>query len=182
MLTKSMKLQLGLILAAILLSVSFVAAAESGLTNWALGAAYTYSIEPNEGYPDTGGQLTDGVFGRPGYTDKAWVGHLRNDFRVITVDLGSLRPVQEIRANFLQDNSVAVRYPREVIAEVSVDGRTWKEVGFRTFDPYKMDLDKGFTQPTVFSGLDHEARYVRLVVVVDVWMFIDEVEVLGMAK
>lgn len=166
---------------ALLLLPTFVMAAEAneGLTNWALGASYRYSMEPENTYGDPGNKLTDGMYGPAVFSDEAWVGHLRNDFRVITVDLGQVRPVQEVRANFLQDWSVGVRYPQEVIAEVSPDGVIWDEVGVQTFAPHEMDLSAKFSEVTVFEGLNHEVRYVRITVLVDVWVFMDEIEVLG---
>lgn len=148
-------------------------------TNWALRAPYTYNIEPSTTYPDSGGELTDGVYAAPRYQDQGWVGHLREDSRDITVDLGKVRPVQEIKANFLQESSVGISYPHEVSVAVSPDGSVWQEVGRQTFDPDEMDKTKGISVPAVFSDLAHEARYVRLTVAVGVWVFIDEIEVWG---
>lgn len=177
--TKRLSLTLFLLMGLALAVAPASAQEGSDLTNWALGASYTYSMPPSTDYPDSGGQLTDGVFGLASYTDKAWVGHLRNDFRVITLDLGAVRPVKEVRANFLQDGEVAVRAPVEVIAEVSKDGATWTEAGFQSFNPFQMDLVKPFTIPAIFPDVDTDAQYVRLIIRVDVWMFIDEIEVLG---
>lgn len=168
-----------LLCAFVLLVPTLALAQESSLTNWAKGASYLYSMAPNETYPDDGGQLTDGVYGQAVFSDPAWVGNLRNDFRMITLDLGQVRSLQEIRANFLHQVSVGIYYPQEVIAEVSTDGVLWEEVGFQVFQPHRMDSSSGVSQPAVFAGFDAEARYVRLTFLVDVWVFIDEIEALG---
>lgn len=168
-----------LVFALLALVVSGVAVAEEDLTNWALGKSYTYSMAPHENYPDEGGQLTDGVYAQlPKYHDQAWVGHLRNDFRTITVDLGEVRPIQEIRANFMQEMSAGIYYPVEVMAEVSADGVLWTEVGLQRFNPFLMGTED-FIKPVIFDELDENARYVRITFLVDVWVFIDEIEVLG---
>lgn len=161
------------------LLVPGMALAEEGLTNWAFGKSYMYSLAPHENYPDTGGQLTDGAYANaPHYSDKAWVGNLRNDFRTITLDLGEARPIQEIHANFMQQLSAGVIFPQEVMAEVSTDGVLWKEVGLQQFNPYQMG-DQNFIQKVVFDQIDETARYVRITFLVEVWVFIDEIEVLG---
>lgn len=168
-----------LMVAVLALLIPGVAMADDGLTNWARGKSYTYSMIPHDNYPDTGGQLTDGIYAvSPHYTDKAWVGHLRDDFRTITVDLGEVRPIQEIHANFMQQLSTGIIYPVEVMAEVSTDGVLWKEAGLQQFNPYQMG-DGNFIQKVVFDQLDESARYVRITFLVDVWVFIDEIEVLG---
>lgn len=161
-----------------LLLVPTLAFAEESMTNWALGKSYTYSMAPEDQYADTGGQLTDGKFATiPAYNDPAWVGHLRSDFRTITVDLGEVRPIQEVRANFLQQISTGIYYPQEVMVEVSADGILWDEVGLQEFRPSQ--LPAAFIDTVIFDQIDVEARYVRITVLVDVWVFIDEIEVLG---
>ena len=103
------------------------------------------------------------------YHDQAWVGHLRNDFRTITVDLGEVRPIQEIRANFMQEMSTGIYYPVEVMAEVSADGVLWTEVGLQRFNRVSMGTED-FIKPVIFDELDENARYVRITFLVDVWV------------
>lgn len=162
-----------------LVCLASVTLAADPLTNWALGASYTYSMAPDDKYADTGGELTDGIYAMAVYSDPAWVGHLRNDFRVITIDLGAIRRINEIKANFLQQWAVGARYPEGVIAEVSADGILWEEVGYAQFSPHKMEMNYGISQSVTFPDLEYDARHVRLTILVDVWMFIDEIEILG---
>lgn len=162
-----------------LMAIPVAAGAAEG-TNWALGATYRWSMAPSDQYPDIQGkQLTDGVYGENDYKDEAWMGHLRNDFRVITIDLGQVRPIREIRANFLQNWAVGIRYPEEVIVEVSRNGASWEIAGSEQVNPGRLGTEGSLTRTAVFSDLSFEARYVRITVLVDVWMFMDEVEVIG---
>lgn len=86
---------------AVLLPAAALAQEAPALTNWAKGASYTVNLPPAEQYPDSGGELTDGQYANAFYGNPNWVGHLRNTSRIITIDLGAVRPVQEVRANFL---------------------------------------------------------------------------------
>lgn len=168
------------IMAMLLLGTAAMMAADDGLTNWALGAPYEYSAPVHDSYPDPDGtKLTDGVYATGDYLDPAWVGHRRADSRFITVDLGQVRPVQKIKTNFLQEWPKGVRYPYLVSVEVSTDGENWKEVGAEFVTPTDMDLTSYFYREAVFTGFNEMARYVRFFVIVENWVFMDEIEVLG---
>lgn len=56
-----------------------------------------------EAYPDPGRALTDGASAGDEFTDPGWVGYLRQSSRAITLDLGGLRTVESISADFLFD-------------------------------------------------------------------------------
>lgn len=145
--------------------------------NWAMGKSYTYSIEPSENYPDTGGQLTDGVRAGSSYTDKAWVGHLREDEREIIVDLGAVRPINALGTSFLQSSGVGIGLPWGVTFAVSEDGETWVELGEIHLNPDEHP-NPGVV-PAEMKDLDVQGRYVRLYFKVNVWVFLDEIEVWG---
>lgn len=168
------------LLVMLLMGGTMMVAAEDDLINWALGAPYEYSLPVHESYPDPDGtKLTDGVYATGDYLDPAWVGHRRADSRFITVDLGQLRPVQKITANFLQQWPKGVRYPYLVSVEVSEDGENWKEVGVEFVTPTDMDLTGYFYRKAEFTGFNEMARYVRFFIIVENWVFMDEIEVLG---
>jgi hypothetical protein len=147
-------------------------------TNLALGLPYWLSSQPSPTYPDEGYELTDGVRGRANFTDRAWQGHLREEFRAVTVDLGAPKPIASVRAGFLQETSAGIYLPDRVLLYTSVDGRDWSaplSLGRASFgsvaDPGRAEV--------AFEGLSRTARYVRLVFFTEVWVFIDEVEVWG---
>lgn len=146
--------------------------------NLAKGLPYWVSEKPSDTYPDTGGELTDGIRAAATYTDRAWQGHLRNEFRAITIDLGAPKPIDRVTLGFLHEPSVGVYLPTQVLLYTSVNGRDWDEpVGLRreTFGVPAQTARKEVT----FAGLNRTARYVRIVFFVEVWVFIDEVEVWG---
>jgi hypothetical protein len=78
----------------------------------------------------------------------------------------------------MQEMSTGIYYPVEVMAEVSADGVLWTEVGLQRFNRVSMGTED-FIKPVIFDELDENARYVRITFLVDVWVFIDEIEVLG---
>lgn len=145
--------------------------------NWARGKSYVYNIEPHENYPDRDGKMTDGVRASTSWSDTAWVGHNRENYREITVDLGSVRPIRELRTAFLQSAGVGVGFPSEVIWYVSADGENWEEVG--TIQLKSADYPNPGIAPADVEELDVEARYVRLYFTVSVWVFLDEIEIWG---
>ena len=145
--------------------------------NWARGKSYVYNIEPHENYPDPDGKMTDGVRASTSWSDTAWVGHNRENYREITVDLGSVRPIRELRTAFLQSAGVGVGFPSEVIWYVSADGENWEEVG--TIQLKSADYPNPGIAPADVEELDVEARYVRLYFTVSVWVFLDEIEIWG---
>ena len=113
--------------------------------------------------------------GRANFTDRAWQGHLREEFRAVTVDLGAPKPIASVRAGFLQETSAGIYLPDRVLLYTSVDGRDWSaplSLGRASFgsvaDPGRAEV--------AFEGLSRTARYVRLVFFTEVWVFIDEVE------
>lgn len=74
---------------------------------------------------------------------------------------------------------MGVYYPQQVTVEVSVDGTNWQRVASESVVPADLGTSRALTRQAVFSGFNVQARYVRLTILVDVWVFIDEIEVLG---
>lgn len=152
------------------------AAAE--LTNLAQGMPYWISRAPSANYPDQGQELTDGIKGDLVYGGAAWQGHLREQYRVVTIDLQAVKPVHEVVVGFLHDRSAGIFLPDQTLLQTSVDGKTWTE----PLNVAKHELGR-LTSPArydiAFRGLDTVARYVRIAFYVEVWVFVDEIEVWG---
>lgn len=70
--------------------------------------------------------LTDGLRGGWTYGDKRWQGFLNTDMDV-TVDLGEVKEISSIAAEFMQLSGPYVWLPREVIISISEDGNTFTE-------------------------------------------------------
>lgn len=141
------------------------------------GLPYWISLAPDKTYPDSGRELTDGMKGPSAFGHMAWQGHLRNEFRVVTFDLGAVKPVDEVNVGFLHDPSAGVNLPNEVHLYTSVNGRDWK--GPKTVTRSMMGTPSGAARREAKFVNVGPARYVRIVFTVYMWAFIDEVEVWG---
>jgi hypothetical protein len=152
--------------------------------NLAYGCPVSFTIEPRPKYVQLGlTALTDGLYGGAGYVE-SWVGWEGTDAD-FTIDLGSIKPIREIGADFLRQIGAWVLEPKAVRFLVSDDGKD-----FRPFDYVQLEENRSgaieFT-PVTGKGLA-KARYVRFQVegVKDCpewhygvgnpcWFFIDEV-------
>ncbi len=158
------------------------------LVNLALGKSYRVNTvyPPDEfytkvhevNYPDSGGELTDGQYGSLSFTDKAYVGYLHQAFRDITVGLESSVTVEEIAISVLQNVPVGIHFPREVEFYLSIDGEKWEFLGREKSGI--LPTEKGpIKQKISKKGIHKIARYVKIIVPVEGWLFADEVEVWG---
>lgn len=175
--------------------------------NLALGKLYEVS-QPTDTYPDTGHkELTDGVLGSLSYSDPAWVGfnfwHEKGKEPVeIVVDLEEIQTIGEVRMNLLQSDG-GISFPKEINIYTSKDSYAWNQLcgGAETFDVI-IDLGEIQSFERVKAGflkdeaappnqdifrfvysIPHtvEARYVKVQMVYDSWVFIDEIQVMDRA-
>ena len=152
--------------------------------NLAYGCPVSFNIEPRPKYALLGKTaLTDGLYGGAGYVE-SWVGWEGTDAD-FTIDLGSVKPVREIGADFLRQIGAWVLEPKAVRFLVSTEGENWQN-----FDYIQLEENRSGTiefTPVTGKGLAR-ARYVRIQVegVKDCpewhygvgnpcWFFIDEV-------
>ncbi len=163
-----------------------------GLSNLVLGKNYSVSLPPNSNYPDSGNELTDGRFGGTDYRTEQWQAHAGSDYpdersRTITFDLGANKSIGTIRAHFLQDKGPGIYFPQNVTFSVSSDGESWSTLATVTPPPAQ---DAASTEFVGWSGITDgvpgeagadkvSARYVKVEFPVNVWVFLDEIEVLG---
>lgn len=157
-------------------------------SNVAQGRTYTVTAtapDPSQqayeaSYPDTGGvELTNGALAAStNYTDAGYAGWLRQGQRKIIVDLGQQDDIHSIKMHFLQNTGAGIKFPEWVTYEVSADGLTWTAAGTV---PTSIPTNQSGTYLQWFtqSGLNLVARYVRITVPVDVWVFADEIQVWG---
>lgn len=147
-------------------------------TNLALGLSYWLSSPPSPNYPDGGNELTNGVKGSANYTHPAWQGHLRDEFRVVTFDLGAPKPLTSVRAGFLYETGAGIYLPEQVLLYTSVNGHDWSEPLTLSRNDFGQVKSPSRVE-VAFTDLNRTARYVRLVFFTEVWVFIDEVEIFG---
>lgn len=120
--------------------------------------------------------LVDGLRGGWTYGDKRWQGFLNTDMD-ITVDLGEMKEISSIAAEFMQLSGPYVWLPREVIISISEDGNTFTEQA-------RLHTDVSTTEDRlVFRTYEWDgkasARYVRYQALSNGieggWLFTDEI-------
>ncbi len=91
-----------------------------------------YSIKlltPFEPQYDGGGQnaLLDGLSGSTNWRKGNWQGYQNNDM-VAVIDLKKSTLVSAVSINFLQDVGAWIIYPKEIIVQISTNGKKYKQV------------------------------------------------------
>ncbi|MFD0712240.1 DUF4855 domain-containing protein [Paenibacillus sp. GCM10027626] len=130
------------------------------------------------GYPDAGGELTNGVLGSSTLSDPAWQGWLRQDMRHITLDLQNESTVHQIRMRFFQNKGASIVFPEYVRYDISHDKINWRTLGEVPTGIYRSEPG-ALTQWFTLDNLNDSGRYIRAVVPSGVWVFADELEVYG---
>lgn len=183
---------LAIVMVITLIPVSLVTAeSDAGpeLVNLALGKSYTLETAypdywfgriENSHADDTGGQLTNGVYGGTTFSNKEFVGRLRQGNRVVTIDLAKPSTIQSITLNALQDLPVGINFPEEVKVSVSNNKTAWEDLG-TIYNAMSTTAKGSITQKLTLKSINKVARYVRLEISVETWLFIDEIEVWGTA-
>ena len=142
----------------------------------ARGCRVDYATPWSDRYPAAGdATLTDGIRGSWSY-DTRWQGFLESDVDV-TIDLGRIRKLHEVTADFIQWFSAWVWLPARVEIALSDDGRE-----FRTIATLQNDYPERAERPEFrafsWQGKD-QARYVRYRAIHNGrpggWLFTDEI-------
>ena len=142
----------------------------------ARGCRVDYATPWSDRYPAAGdATLTDGIRGSWSY-DTRWQGFLESDVDV-TIDLGRIRKLHEVTADFIQWFSAWVWLPARVEIALSDDGRE-----FRTIATLQNDYPERAERPEFrafgWQGKD-QARYVRYRAIRNGrpggWLFTDEI-------
>lgn len=142
----------------------------------AVGCPVVYTSPWSEHYPAGGATaLTDGLRGSWSYSTR-WQGFLDRDFDV-TVDLGAVKPIQEISADFIQWYSAWVWLPTRVEISVSDDGEQFKLLQTITND-YSEEEQRPEYRTFSWQG-EAEGRYVQYRAFSNGrpggWLFTDEI-------
>ena len=120
--------------------------------------------------------LVDGLRGGWTYGDKRWQGFLNTDMD-ITVDLGEMKEISSIAAEFMQLSGPYVWLPREVIISISEDGNTFTEQA-RLHTDVPTTEDRLVFRTYEWDG-KASARYVRYQALSNGieggWLFSDEI-------
>ena len=144
----------------------------------ALGCPVSCGAEWYESYAaDGAASLTDGWFGPWNYGYR-WLGFLNRDFEA-TIDLGAVKAIREVKADFLQWHSALSGLPKSVEIAVSEDGEHFTVLGEELND---LPFDDPKLQCRAFGWEGTaRARYVRCRAAfhghASGWLFIDEIVV-----
>lgn len=105
--------------------------------------------------------LTNGIRGSLRHTDFEWAGWYDEDASFV-LDMGKRTPVKEVRIGCITNSGMAVHKPSLIRLSVSNNKKTFVPVGEITF--FQEDIFKNRTavEDAVFSGLDLNARYLKL--------------------
>jgi alpha-L-fucosidase len=131
--------------------------------------------------------IVDGRNGSGKFTDGKWLGFDGNDFEAV-IDLGSVQPISEVSASFLQSHNSWIFLPLSVEVYTSDDNRNFAPAGV-TFG----SIPKGYEsdqQATYSVQTNKAARYIRIKAKSTgicpawhkgssdkAWLFVDEINV-----
>ena len=104
---------------------SFVTTAEyKKMThNWSVKTLTPYEQQYNAGGPDG---LIDEIRGTVDWHKGNWQGYQKADMNVV-IDLKTVKKISKVTAGFLQDTRAWIVLPKQVIVEISIDGKNYKE-------------------------------------------------------
>ncbi|MFN8348025.1 MAG: glycoside hydrolase family 20 protein [Spirosomataceae bacterium] len=125
----------------------------------AKGKAYTYANAPAEGVDAERKKLTDGQVAQSPRNSAEWVRMSGKDFE-ITIDLGEVKPVTKVSANFLKIILNNIFPPTSVEIGLSRDGESFKDA---IAQPVTYSLEGPWQiVPVVADFKTARARYVRI--------------------
>ena len=132
--------------------------------------------------------LIDGVIGTEDFRTGTWQGYFDTDV-VAIVDLGAVKPIQQLQINFLKDQRSWLFLPKEVEIFTSNDGKKFKNVAKKTI-PTTLTPEPSFVKNFTLPLETQNARYIKIKVKSNLvnpswhpapgapcWVFIDEIMV-----
>jgi hypothetical protein len=126
------------------------------MSNIARGKTYTLPTTAS-GYPDSGGELTDGIIPTVTPSSPGWVGFDAGN-PVVMIDLGSSQIVHIVVVAMLALASSSIALPSNVLVEVGNGVASWATLGNIT----PSGTDGAITLSKLTSGAGITNRYVRL--------------------
>lgn len=144
----------------------------------AVGCPVAYGTPWHRSYPAGGAEaLTDGLRGSWSYATR-WQGFLGGAVEV-TVDLGAVKPIREVTADFIQWYSAWIWLPARVEIAVSDDGADFRQLATVEND-YPVEEHRPVYRSFGWTG-ENRARFVRYRALSNGrsggWLFTDEIVV-----
>lgn len=103
--------------------------------------------------------LIDGITGTENWKTGDWQSYYGKDFEAI-IDLQKEKPLQYVGVHVLQEVSPWIIYPKEVIFEMSNDGKTWQPL-LAVINPVGTDI-KGPVHQQLGGAVAAKTRYVKV--------------------
>lgn len=154
-----------------------------------LGAKVKYKTQANFRYPGQGEQtLLDGLKGIKNHRTGQWQGFQGDDLE-LTIDLGSVKPINRVSATFFQREASWIFLPKSFEVSYSEDGKSYSRVKILD-NPIPPKTDGAFIEEFGFDFANANARFVKVKAVNlgvcpewhdgdggKCWLFVDEVVV-----
>lgn len=133
--------------------------------------------------------LIDGITGAKDFRTGAWQGYHNTDV-VATVSVGSLKNIEEVKVNFLQDQRSWIFYPTRVECYISEDGVRFTKIGEMSMEAH-IPSEKSEVKTVRFLP-KNKAQFVKIVAKNfgdlpewhlgypyqgKAWIFVDEIEI-----
>jgi hypothetical protein len=154
----------------------------------AVGKKLSFKEPYNQQYKANGPQsLVDGIHGFEKW-EALWQGWWGKDI-VATIDLGTLKNIQQVKMNFMDDNQSWIMAPASFTVEISNDGKSFTNAGTVTNQQAGAKLEKQIVPLELTLTKPVQAKYIRVTVKNigklpawrgvngDAWIFTDEIVV-----
>ena len=117
-----------------------------------------YANQYNGGGPNA---LIDGIKGTKDFRTGSWQGYQDKDV-VAIVNLGSVKSIENVSLNFLQDQRSWIFYPTEVFFYISNDNKNYQFVDSQKIDASK-ESEETIIKTIQFDLKNKNAQYVKIV-------------------
>jgi hypothetical protein len=153
----------------------------------ALNKTIHFETLPDPKYAATEGCLVDGVHGTSDY-QVLWQGWYGKDV-VATIDLEKIIPIESVKVTCMDNSQSWIFLPKAVKVEISLDGKSWKEVNNFYNENWGNKIEKQNKTFVWLSNTKKDTRYIRVSItnIGDLpswrgengkaWLFVDEIEV-----
>ncbi|MEG2596784.1 MAG: discoidin domain-containing protein, partial [Oscillospiraceae bacterium] len=143
--------------------------------NLLLGKPYVSVTEANSSYPDNNYELTDGNRGPLNVTNDRWSAY-KDQFSEFIFDLGEETAFEEVKVGMSQDLGAGIQLPQYVNVYTSHDNTNWElisqnGIGVNATSQMLYDFRATMSQKKT-------ARYVKVSIQPNGWLFLDEIEIL----
>ncbi len=137
-------------------------------TEFAAATGTYYASNPDSNY-----ELTDGTMAGGSYLDKPWAGYYRADGVTIGFDLGESADIYSVKTHVFTQSMDGITPPNTYTVQISNDGVRWETV----YDDPNAAGKSWLVFRSSSSGV--RARFVRVTLKTGLFLFLDEIEILG---